>query len=358
MPNETVIETAVNVHTKMNIPTERSFSGITRAIACLLIVFSILATTPTPTALAERTGKVTATELNIRKSASSSSEKVSTVKKGATLTILGTKGDWYRVRFGKTTGYVAKQYVSVSGSSSKSSSSSSNSGKTIASLGSAPKASKPGDKGSHVTKLQQALTISGHYNGKVSGNYGELTEKAVRSFQRARGLKADGIAGSGTIKALFGSSSNTSSTGSSRSSSSAKAKTEKLDWFKDGKNVIPKNAVFTIKDVRSGRTFQARRWSGGNHIDAEPYRKEDTATMKKCFGGSWSWDRRPILIQYKGRVFAASMNGMPHSTHGNVKNNNFEGVFCIHFYKSKTHGTARVDALHQACVNEAARASW
>jgi len=340
--------------TAMSVQHTPSPSRIRRAIACLLILCSILATMPTPTALAERTGKVTATELNIRKSASSNGEKLCTVKKGAKLTILDTKGDWYRVRFGKVTGYVAKQYVSVSGSSS--SKSSGDSGKTIASLGSAPKGSKPGDQGSHVTKLQQALTIAGYYNGKVSGNYGELTEKAVKSFQKAKGLKADGIAGSGTIKALFNSSSSASA-GSSKTSVK-KAKTEKLDWFKDGKNVIPKDAVFTIKDVRSGRTFQARRWSGGNHIDAEPYKKEDTTTMKKCFGGSWSWDRRPILIQYKGRVLAASMNGMPHSTHGNVKNNNFEGVFCIHFYKSKTHGTDRVDALHQACVNEAAKATW
>ena len=339
--------------TPMITDTERRPSRVARMIACLLIMCSILATMPPPVALAERTGTVTATELNIRKSASSNGERLYTVKKGTKLTVLDTKGDWYRVRFGKVTGYVSKQYVSVSGSSSSSSSSSSN--KTIASLGSAPKASKPGDKGSHVTKLQQALTIAGYYDGKVSGNYGELTEKAVRAFQKAKGLKQDGIAGSSTIKALFGSSTGASA-GSGKSRTSPK--TEKLDWFKDGKNVIPKDAVFTIKDVRSGRTFQARRWSGGNHIDAEPYSKSDTATMKKCYGGSWSWDRRPILIQYKGRVVAASMNGMPHSTHGNVKNNNFEGVFCIHLYKSKTHGTDRMDAQHQACVNEAAKASW
>ena len=336
-----------------------SLSPIKRAIACLLIVCSMLITLPPPTALAEQTGTVTATELNIRKGASSSAEKLYTVKKGTKLTVLETRGSWYKVRFGKVTGYVSKQYITVSGSSSSSSSSSSSgsgSSKTIASLGSAPKASKPGDKGSHVTTLQEALAITGHYKGKITGNYGEVTEKAVRAFQKSRGLKQDGIAGNGTIKALFGSNTNTSAGSSSKASTTPK--TEKLDWYKDGKNAIPKNAVFTIKDVRSGRTFQARRWSGNAHIDAEPYSKNDTATMKKCFGGSWSWDRRPILIQYKGRVFAASMNGMPHSTHGNVKSNNFEGVFCIHFYKSKTHGTERMDAQHQACVNEAAKASW
>lgn len=323
-----------------------SLSRVQRVIACLLIACSLASTLPLSAASAEQTGKVTASELNIRKSASSEAEKLRSVKKGTKLTILDTDGSWYKVRFGKVVGYVSKNYVSVSGSSSSSAKKG-----TIASLGSAPKASKPGDNGSNVTKLQQALTITGYYNGKVSGNYGELTEKAVKAFQKAKGLTADGIAGNGTIKALFGSS-------SGASAGSSKSKTEKINWFKGGSDAIPKDAVFTIKDVRSGRTFKARRWSGGNHIDAEPYTKTDTATMKKCYGGSWSWDRRPILIQYRDHVYAASMNGMPHSTHDTISNNNFEGVFCIHFYKSKTHETDRVDALHQACVNEAAKATW
>ncbi len=321
-----------------------SRSRARRAIACLLIACSLLATLPVPTALAGQTGKVTATELNIRKSASSDADKLRSVKKGTKLTILETDGDWYKVRFGKVVGYVSKSYVSVSGTADKKSSKAS-------SLGTAPKGSKLGDEGSNVKKLQEALTLTGYYEGKVSGNFGELTEKAVKAFQKAKGLAVDGVAGNGTIKALFGSSSSTST-------SKKTIKTEKPNWFKTGKDLIPKDAVMTIKDVRSGRTFQARRWSGGNHIDAEPYTKDDTATMKKCYGGSWSWDRRPVLVQYKGHVYAASMNGMPHSDHDTISNNNFEGVFCIHFYKSKTHETDRVDPAHQACVNEAAKATW
>ena len=61
-------------------------------------------------------------------------------------------------------------------------------------------------------------------------------------------------------------------------------------------NVIPKNARFTIKDVKTGKTFEVVRWSGYNHIDAEPRTAEDTATMKSIYGGEWSWSRRAILI--------------------------------------------------------------
>lgn len=98
--------------------------------------------------------------------------------------------------------------------------------------------------------------------------------------------------------------------------------------------------MFTIKGVKTGKTFEAVRWSGYNHLDAEPRTSEDTATMKAIYGGSWSWSRRAILILYNGHVYAASMNGMPHGT--STINNDFSGHFCIHFLNSRTHETDRV----------------
>ena len=51
------------------------------------------------------------------------------------------------------------------------------------------------------------------------------------------------------------------------------------------------------------------------------------------------------------------MNGMPHGTQ-TISGNNFDGHFCIHFYGSKTHGSKKVDAMHQNCVAEAMKHSW
>ena len=51
------------------------------------------------------------------------------------------------------------------------------------------------------------------------------------------------------------------------------------------------------------------------------------------------------------------MNGMPHGTQ-TIKDNNFDGHFCIHFYGSKTHGTKKVDEMHQNCVAEAMKHTW
>ncbi|MDD3212677.1 MAG: peptidoglycan-binding protein [Eubacteriales bacterium] len=254
---------------------------------------------------------------------------------------------------------------SASATSSPSADSSSGSGDTVSSIeeiGTAPSACKEGDSGSNVVKVQQALELLGYYSGTIDGDYGAKTVSAVKRFQKNRGMNEDGIAGSSTIRVLFGTSSSSSSSSSSTKKSSSSSDTtyvtETLDWFADDvTNVIPKKAVFTIKDVYTGKTFKAKRWSGYNHLDAEPLTAEDTATMKSIYGGSWSWNRRPILILYRGHVYAASMNGMPHGT-TTISDNDFDGHFCIHFKNSKTHGTDKVDEAHQKAVSTASKATW
>jgi len=46
-----------------------------------------------------------------------------------------------------------------------------------------------------VSELQKQLAAKGYYKGKADGDWGKVTEAAVRSFQRAQGLKVDGIVG-------------------------------------------------------------------------------------------------------------------------------------------------------------------
>ena len=194
---------------------------------------------------------------------------------------------------------------------SSSSSSKKNIVSSFSEIGSVPKASKEGDHGNDVIKLQQALYLLGYYADDIDGDYGEKTTAAVVRFQKNRSMQEDGIAGASTIRVLFSGTTVTASAASSSSSSSKTYKTLVLDWFEDNvTSVIPKNAKFTIKDVRTGKTFKAVRWSGYNHLDAEPASADDTAIMKSIYRGSWSWDRRPILILYNKKVYAASMNGI------------------------------------------------
>ena len=51
-------------------------------------------------------------------------------------------------------------------------------------------------------EIQQALKNAGIYDGKVDGNIGPKTKKAIEAFQTQNGLKADGKVGRKTWKAL------------------------------------------------------------------------------------------------------------------------------------------------------------
>ncbi|GHH99014.1 SpoIID/LytB domain-containing protein [Neobacillus kokaensis] len=58
-----------------------------------------------------KTGKVTATRLNMRASASTRAKVVFTLKKYQNVTILSTSGSWYKVKYSTKTGYVSKAYI-------------------------------------------------------------------------------------------------------------------------------------------------------------------------------------------------------------------------------------------------------
>ncbi|MDV2886391.1 peptidoglycan-binding protein [Alkalihalophilus pseudofirmus] len=57
-----------------------------------------------------------------------------------------------------------------------------------------------------VTELQNSLKEKGYFTGQATGYFGPVTEGAVRRFQSANNLTADGIAGPQTFSALKGSS--------------------------------------------------------------------------------------------------------------------------------------------------------
>ena len=385
----------------MNSGLRRLLSG---AVALMLLGCS--------SALAD-TATVTARKLILREKASSTSDALQTLPKGTKLEVLGKSGSWYKVTYGKYTGYVYKTYVSVTKTASSSSSSSSATRLEKGSTGSAVKdlqtklkklgyydayvdgdygdttvaavkafqkkynltadgvagsetlkkldsayknadsdkdddSLRMGDSGSAVKDLQTKLKKLGYYSGTVDSTFGSGTYAAVRAFQKKYNLTADGVAGSATLKKIES---------VVASASSGKITTERLDWFNGGKYVIPNGAVFQIKDVSTGLIFSARRQSGGNHMDAEPLTAEDTAILKKINGGTFSWRRRAVLVKYNGHVYAASIYSEPHGTN-TILDNNFDGQFCLHFYGSKTHGTDRVDADHQKCVEQAMKATW
>ena len=52
-----------------------------------------------------------------------------------------------------------------------------------------------GDFGASVTQVQQLLQRAGVATGPIDGDFGPMTQAAVRRFQASRGLPVDGVVG-------------------------------------------------------------------------------------------------------------------------------------------------------------------
>lgn len=59
-----------------------------------------------------------------------------------------------------------------------------------------------GDEGEEIRVLQERLRVAGYYYGNSSGIFGSITEDAVKRFQEAYNLQADGIVGPATLRRL------------------------------------------------------------------------------------------------------------------------------------------------------------
>ena len=214
--------------------------------------------------------------------------------------------------------------------------------------------------GEDVTRLQQKLAELGYLAAdQVSGKYLASTENAVISFQRARGLTVDGVAGPKTQHALFGTVE--PGTDVDQSGSSVKVTlypVEKIDWYTGGiQSIWSVGTAAIITDVYTGISFRAQRLYGDNHADCEPQTTADTAAYCRIYGVSnpqeisdreqelQSYRRRPLWVTIGGRTFCASMYGIPHNFEGDrIPDNGYNGQFCVHFSNSKTHGSGKLPA--------------
>ena len=61
---------------------------------------------------------------------------------------------------------------------------------------------RQGSSGAEVKEVQRRLKLWGYYQGSVDGVFGAGTKNAIIAFQKKNGLKADGVVGASTYKAL------------------------------------------------------------------------------------------------------------------------------------------------------------
>ncbi len=270
--------------------------------------------------------------------ADSSSDKLGEVAKGAKLTLCGETLNYYYVKADGKQGYILKNRVTAQ----QTASSAAASGES-ASQASSSSLLRRGDSGSAVSGLQERLAELGYMDEKyVTGYFGDLTHRAVLSFQTQAGLDADGVVGPATTKKL------------NSSRAPKRESVVEMDWYDSDVSslVYKRGGTATIIDCRTGVSIDIRRVGGSSHMDVEPLTERDTGKLLDIYGGSWSWDRRPVILIADGRMIAASINGMPHGDEISTTNG-FEGQFCLHTTGSKTHGSDKVDSGHQRCIEEA-----
>ena len=85
-----------------------------------------------------------------------------------------------------------------------------------------------GSSGEDVKRLQTRLTVLGYYKGKISGNYLDSTEEAVRAFQEKMGQLETGDADIGTQTLLYGDDARTAKQSAVKSKATATPETEVL----------------------------------------------------------------------------------------------------------------------------------
>ena len=100
-----------------------------------------------------------------------------------------------------------------------------------------PKSLQIGFKDSdEVREMQKKLKELGYYKGSADGDFGPATEKAVKAFQKANGLTADGKAGEKTLAKIYGSGKSSKESGSAKEAKATTApKISKKVYLESGK---------------------------------------------------------------------------------------------------------------------------
>ncbi len=330
--------------------------------------------TPTPTPREEDLSDMAETKSEnvlVRASGSSSAKQVEKIyDKGVIVTLTGSKNtsdgyNWRSVKLKSgVTGYIREDLLRIYTKAEKKAYEDAQNPPSPTPGSGLPEATydtlRKGSTGDAVKALQTKLKEKGFYTGSISGTYGTDTVDAVKAFQKSKGLLVDGIAGSNTQHALFGTVPPGSNDGELTNTIYP---VEKIDWFSGNINTLfARGMNVKVTDVKSGITFWVHRWAGGSHADVEPLTAADTRRMCRIYGvnkaseitESKYYQRHPLWVTIGTRTFAASMYGPPHNPAGDtIKNNDYTGQFCIHFTNSKTHTGGRVDPDHQEAIQYA-----
>ena len=140
----------------------------------------------------------TTAAVNLRKSDSTSSQRLLTIPKGAEISVLAISGDYLHVTYSGNTGYIVSEYavVPVQYAPGKAMNTDADAQQRYAYL-------QSGSTGKSVALLQEALKELEFYAGALDGNYGASTVAAVKAFEKKNNIRQDGVASPEVQKLIF-----------------------------------------------------------------------------------------------------------------------------------------------------------
>ena len=374
----------------------KHFSFLIRFV-CWICLLSLL-TGSALTASAAGQIQFTANGVNLREEAKRGSKVLGRFDEGQVVAYTGTTvvggKTWYQVSKGDKTGYVMGRYARVVDGSvltvqtqdtaaaavsvqdtaattaTQTASVSAASGSlAVTTMQKVIVRASGSAKASQIKRLNsagQVCTLLGPTNQANGYTWYNVQVKGVNGWIRGDLLRvlSASEAASYAASSSSGASAGTASAASASSGSTALYTPELADWnTSDIQKIFYKGCVATVTDVKTGVSFQVKRWSGGSHADVEPLTASDTAAICRIYSVSdasqitekKNYQRRSILVTVAGHSYAASMYGVPHNADegDTIKDNNYSGQFCIHFTNSSTHGTKKVDSDHQKAIQTA-----
>lgn len=311
---------------------------------------------------------VTTDRVNVRKNGTVSSAALTVVDEGTMVTILGTDGGWTKVKVNGTTGYIRSDFIRETNASGRitvkkdvrhddvkvlqraleklglydGDISGRCGDKTVSAIkafqrkyglaadgicgaatwakilalteggSTAPSASslRKGDSGEAVRQLQRDLKAAGYFAGGVDGEFGPKTETAVKNFQKAMGLTADGIAGKATqaklTDLLAGSTSTTLRKGSEGSAvKSLQLKLIGLGYLAKGSD----DGKFGAKTENAVRAFQRNNGLSADGV-AGPATQAKLVSSNAVKASSASGENTDLPEPGSGRQEAPSASGV------------------------------------------------
>lgn len=137
---------------------------------------------------------VTTGNVNLRKTASTSGKKLTTIPKGATVTVKQVSGSWVNVTYAGMTGWVSKSYVRLATISAATPTPTTAPTANPVESTTSYQLLQSGADGDQVMALQEALIELGYLRGTADGVYGSATAQAVMALQKANDYPITGYA--------------------------------------------------------------------------------------------------------------------------------------------------------------------